>query len=46
MVQKNVPYTEIAKLAGHENTTMIINVYAHAIQKESEVYDYVTNLFN
>lgn len=46
MVQNNVPYTEIAKLAGHDSTAMIINVYAHAVQKESEVYNYVSNLFN
>ena len=45
MVQNNVPYTEIAKLAGHDSTAMIINVYAHAIQEEEQVFDYVSNMY-
>lgn len=45
LVQNNVPYTEIAKLAGHDSTTMIINVYAHAIQDKEKVFDYVSNLY-
>lgn len=45
LVQKNVPYTEIAKLAGHDSTAMIINVYAHAIQDEVQIFDYVSNLY-
>lgn len=45
LVQHNVPYTEIAKLAGHDNTTMIIKVYAHAIQDEEQTFNYVSNLY-
>ena len=45
LVQHNVPYTEIAKLAGHDNTTMIIKVYAHAIQNEEQTFNYVSNLY-
>lgn len=46
LVQKNVPYTEIAKLAGHDSTAMIIKIYAHAIQNEEQTFDYVSNLYN
>lgn len=45
LVQRNVPYTEIAKLAGHDSTAMIINVYAHAIQNEDEIFNYVSNMY-
>lgn len=45
LVQHNVPYTEIAKLAGHDNTAMIIKVYAHAIQDEDQTFNYVSNLY-
>lgn len=46
LVQKNVPYTEIAKLAGHNSTAMIIQTYAHAIQDEEQTFDYVSNLYS
>ena len=45
LVQHNVPYTEIAKLAGHDSTAMIIKVYAHAIQDEDQTFNYVSNLY-
>lgn len=45
LVQHNVPYTEIAKLAGHDSTAMIIKVYAHAIQNEEQTFNYVSNLY-
>lgn len=45
LVQHNVPYTEIAKLAGHDSTAMIIKVYAHAIQDEEQTFNYVSNLY-
>ena len=45
LVQNNVPYTEIAKLAGHDSTTVIIKVYAHAIQDKEKVFDYVSILY-
>ena len=45
LVQHNVPYTEIAKLAGHDTTAMIIKVYAHAIQDEEQTFNYVSNLY-
>ena len=45
LVQHNVPYTEIAKLAGHDSTAMIIKVYAHAIQNEDQTFNYVSNLY-
>lgn len=45
LVQHNVPYTEIAKLAGHDTTEMIIKIYAHAIQDEEQTFNYVSNLY-
>lgn len=45
LVQHNVPYTEIAKLAGHDSTAMIIKVYAHAIQDEEQTFNYVSTLY-
>ncbi|MDU2182119.1 MAG: tyrosine-type recombinase/integrase [Veillonella sp.] len=45
LVQNNFPYTEIAKLAGPDSTTMIINVYAHAVQDKEKVFDYISNLY-
>lgn len=45
LVQNNVPYIEIAKLAGHDSTTMIIKVCAHAVQDKENVFDYVSNLY-
>lgn len=44
LFQHNVPKTEIAKLAGHNTIAMIIQVYAHAIQDEEEVFNYVSDL--
>lgn len=45
LIQHNVPYTEIAKLAGHKKITMIINVYAHALQDEEQAFNQVSNLY-
>lgn len=45
LVQHNVPYTEIAKLAGHGTTAMIIKVYAHAIQDEDQTFNFISNLY-
>lgn len=46
LVQKGIPYTEIAKLAGHEDISMIVKVYAHAVQNEEEIFKYLNDLYN
>lgn len=45
LVERGVPYTTIAKLAGHDTTEMIIKVYAHAVQDEAQEFLYVHNLY-
>jgi integrase len=46
LVDERVPYTLIAKLAGHTTTEMVARVYAHPINDTEKELAAVANLYN